>query len=230
MLCHVEQHGIVTYQDGLDLQRERIAQRKAQEIPDTLILLEHPHVFTLGRNARRENLLVSPHWLRKADVQLFETDRGGDITYHGPGQLVGYPIFDLTRHRRDIAWYMRSVEEVLIRLAADYGIEAARIPGVTGVWVGNEKLAAMGVHVSRWITSHGFALNVNTGLRYFKWIVPCGIRDKGVTSLHRLLGRKVSMEEVRERVIEHFSAVFGLEMETKPQPANAIAPVYDRRL
>ncbi|HUY13858.1 MAG TPA: lipoyl(octanoyl) transferase LipB [Terriglobia bacterium] len=222
MLCQVEQYGMVTYQDGLDLQGERIAQHKAQEIPDTLILLEHPHVFTLGRNARRENLLVSPDWLQKAGVQLFETDRGGDITYHGPGQLVGYPIFDLTRHRRDIAWYMRSVEEALIRLAADYGIKAARIPGVTGVWLGNEKLAALGVHVSRWITSHGFALNVNTDLRYFRWIVPCGIPDKGVTSLRRLLGRKVSMQEVRERVIEHFSAVFGLEMEAKPQPAGVL--------
>ena len=222
MLCQVEQYGMVTYQDGLDLQGERIAQHKAQEIPDTLILLEHPHVFTLGRNARRENLLVSPDWLQKAGVQLFETDRGGDITYHGPGQLVGYPIFDLTRHRRDIAWYMRSVEEALIRLAADYGIKAARIPGVTGVWLGNEKLAALGVHVSRWITSHGFALNVNTDLRYFRWIVPCGIPDKGVTSLRRLLCRKVSMQEVRERVIEHFSAVFGLEMEAKPQAAGVL--------
>ena len=222
MLCQVEQHGIVTYQDGLDLQRKRIAQRKAQEIPDTLILLEHPHVFTLGRNARRENLLVSPDWLRKAGVQLFETDRGGDITYHGPGQLVGYPIFDLTKHRRDIAWYMRSVEEALIRLASDYGIGASRIKGITGVWVGNEKLAAMGVHVGRWVTSHGFALNVNTDLRYFGWIVPCGIRGKGVTSLEKLLGHRIVMDEVRERVIGHFSAVFGLEMETKPQPARVL--------
>jgi lipoyl(octanoyl) transferase len=216
MLCHVEQHGIVSYADGLDLQHRRIAQRKAQEIPDTLILLEHPHVFTMGRNARRENMLVSPDWLQKAGVELFETDRGGDITYHGPGQLVGYPICDLTRHRRDIAWYMRTVEEALIRVAGDYGIQAGRLKGATGVWVGNEKLAAMGVHVSRWITSHGFALNVNTDLRYFQWIVPCGIPDKGVTSLEKILGRRVSMEEVRERVICHFGDVFSTDMEASP--------------
>ncbi|MGH9455345.1 MAG: lipoyl(octanoyl) transferase LipB, partial [Terriglobia bacterium] len=187
-----------------------------------LILLEHPHVLTLGRNARQENLLVSRDWLNKAGIGLFETDRGGDITYHGPGQLVGYPIFDLTGHRRDIAWYMRSVEEALIRLADDYGVEATRTKGATGAWVGNEKLAAMGVHVSRWVTSHGFALNVNTDLRYFGWIVPCGITDKGVTSLEKLLGHKVQMEEVRERVIEHFGAVFGVEMEAMPRPAGVV--------
>jgi lipoyl(octanoyl) transferase len=191
MLCRVEQLGTVDYAEGLRLQAQRIAQRKAAEIPDTLLLLEHPHVYTLGRNARRENLLISEERLAALGAQLFETNRGGDITYHGPGQLVGYPIFDLTKHRRDIAWFMRSLEEVFIRVAREFGIEAGRLAGAPGVWVGNDKLVAMGVHISRWVTSHGFAFNVNTDLGYFEWIVPCGLPDKGVTSLAKLLGRPV---------------------------------------
>ena len=212
MLCRVEQLGLVDYASALELQRERVAQRKGGAIPDTLLLLEHPHVYTLGRNARQENLLVSAEWLAAHGAQVFHTDRGGDVTYHGPGQLVGYPILDLTQHRRDIAWYMRSLEEVFIRTAHDWGIEAERSPGAAGVWVGNDKLVAMGVHLSRWVTSHGFAFNVNTDLRYFEWIVPCGLHGKGVTSLAKLLGRKVEMEGVVERVVEHFGAVFGVQM------------------
>ncbi|MBZ5669728.1 MAG: lipoyl(octanoyl) transferase LipB [Acidobacteriia bacterium] len=212
MLCHVEQLGLVDYAETLDLQQAKVAQRQAGEIPDTLLLLEHPHVYTLGRNARRENLLASVEWLAARGAQVFETDRGGDVTYHGPGQLVGYPILDLTQHRRDISWYMRSVEEVLIRTARDFGIETGRSPGAPGVWVGNDKLAAMGVHLARWVTSHGFALNVNTDLRYFEWIVPCGLHDKGVTSLAKLLGRPVSMETVTASVVQHFGTVFGLDV------------------
>jgi lipoyl(octanoyl) transferase len=212
MLLRLEQLGLVGYAAALELQRERVAQRKAGAIPDTLLLLEHPHVYTLGRNARQENLLVSAEWLAARGAQVFQTDRGGDVTYHGPGQLVGYPILDLTHHRRDISWYMRSLEEVFIRTARAWGIEAVRSPGAAGVWVGNDKLAAMGVHLSRWVTSHGFALNVNTDLSCFDWIVPCGLRDKGVTSLAKLLRRAVEMEEVTARVVEHFGAVFGLEM------------------
>jgi lipoyl(octanoyl) transferase len=217
MLCHVEQLGLVDYAEGLRLQQERVAQRKAGGIPDTLLLLEHPHVYTLGRNARRENLLASTDELRARGAQVFETDRGGDVTYHGPGQLVGYPIFDLAQHRRDLAWYIRSLEEVFIRVARDFGIEAGCIAGAPGVWVGNEKLVAVGVHVSRWVTSHGFAFNVNTDLRYFEWIVPCGLRDKGVTSLAKLLGRPVEMDSVAREVVEQFGAVFELEMETSRQ-------------
>ena len=213
MLCHLEQHGLVDYAAALELQRERVAQRKAGTIPDTLILLEHPHVYTLGRNAQKENMLVSEEFLASRGAQVFHTDRGGDVTYHGPGQLVGYPILDLTRHRRDISWYMRSLEEVFIRTAQDYGIEAGRSAGAAGVWVGNDKLTAMGVHLSRWVTSHGFALNVDTDLRYFEWIVPCGLQGKGVTSLAKLLGHPVKMEGATERVVEHFGAVFGLEVE-----------------
>jgi len=213
-MLHLEQLGLVDYAAALELQRERVAQRKAGTIPDTLLLLEHPHVYTLGRNARQENMLVSAEWLASRGAQVFHTDRGGDVTYHGPGQLVGYPILDLTQHRRDISWYMRSLEEVFIRTAQDYGIEAGRSEGAAGVWVGNDKLAAMGVHLSRWVTSHGFALNVNTDLRFFEWIVPCGLHGKGVTSLAKLLGRAVEMEEVAARVVEHFGAVFGLEVRT----------------
>jgi lipoyl(octanoyl) transferase len=212
MQCYVEQLGAVDYADGLRLQRERVAARKAGGIPDTLLLLEHPHVYTLGRNAKKENLLISTQQLAARGAQVFEIDRGGDVTYHGPGQLVGYPIIDLTQHRRDIAWYMRSLEEVLIAVAGEYGIHAGRLPGAPGVWVGKEKLAAMVVHISRWVTSHGFAFNVNTDLRYFDWIVPCGLRDKGVTSLQKLLGRWVEMAEVVERVVRQFGRVFELEM------------------
>ena len=168
MLLHLEQLGLVDYAAALELQREKVAQRKAGAIPDTLLLLEHPHVYTLGRNARQENMLVSAEFLASRGAQVFHTDRGGDVTYHGPGQLVGYPILDLTQHRRDISWYMRSLEEVFIRTARDFGIEAGRSPGAAGVWVGNDKLVAMGVHLSRWVTSHGFALNVNTDLQLFR--------------------------------------------------------------
>jgi lipoyl(octanoyl) transferase len=212
MICNVQQYGLVDYESGLALQHERVAQRKAGQIPDMLMLLEHSHVYTLGRNARRENILVSPEFLRSRGAEVFETDRGGDVTYHGPGQLVGYPIIDLVAHRRDIAWFMRSLEEVFIRVASGYGLSAVRVAGATGVWVGREKLVAMGVHVSRWVTSHGFAFNVNTDLRYFDWIVPCGLRDKGVTSLARLTGRNVDMSSVTDRVIDAFGGVFGFEM------------------
>ena len=221
MLCQIEQLGVVPYAAALEIQRERVTLRKAGVIPDALLLLEHPHVYTLGRNARRENILFSPERLAALDAEVFETDRGGDVTYHGPGQLVGYPILDLAQHRRDLAWYMRSLEDVFIRVAADFGVEAVRLAKCPGVWVGNTKLVAMGVHVSRWVTSHGFAFNVSTDLSYFDHIVPCGIRDKGVTSLEKLLGRQVEMERIMRCVVEHFGTVFGLEMVISPQPAAA---------
>ena len=226
MQCAVEQLGHVEYAAGLELQRERVAARKAGAIPDTLLLLEHPHVYTLGRNARRENVLVSPSFLRARGAEVFETDRGGDVTYHGPGQLVGYPIIDLTQHRRDIAWYMRSLEEVFIRVTAEYGIEAGRLQGAAGVWVGNAKLVAVGVHISRWVTSHGFAFNVNTDLSFFDWIVPCGLHGRGVTSLQRLLGHPVDMEDVSSKVIEAFGRVFGLDMQQRQKElSGSLVPV-----
>jgi len=212
MICQVEQPGVVGYRESLRLQHERVLARKAGTIADTLILLEHPPVYTLGRNADCRNILFSPDRLSQLGAQVFETDRGGDVTYHGPGQIVGYPILDLTRHRRDLSWYMHSIEEVFVRVAGEFGIQAGRVNGARGAWVGNDKLVAMGVHVSRWITSHGFAFNVNTDLRFFDWIVPCGLHGKGVTSLQKLLGKPVSMELATEHVIRHFGAVFGMEM------------------
>ncbi len=211
MICTVEQLGLVDYADGLLLQRDRVAARKAGAIPDTLLLLEHPHVYTLGRNAERQHLLISPEKVEALGAAVYDTDRGGDITYHGPGQLVGYPIFDLTQHRRDILWFMRSMEQVFINVAAEYGIQAGRTPGAAGVWIGNEKLVAMGIHISRWVTSHGFAFNVNTDLSYFNWIVPCGLADKGVTSLAKLLRREIGVEEPKAKVIEQMARVFGFE-------------------
>ena len=202
--------GLVPYGDALALQKQLVDDRKAQRIPDQLILLQHPPVITLGVKSRddRTNVLASPDELAREGVELFETGRGGDVTFHGPGQLVGYPIVDLNPDRRDVHRYVRDLEEVLIQAAASFGITAGRQAGLTGVWVGNEKLAAIGVRIARWVTSHGFALNVATDLRHFDLIVPCGIRDKGVTSLERLLGRPVPMAEVESAVITAFMTVF----------------------
>ena len=206
---HVRRLGLVPYAEGLELQRQLVEERKADRIPDTLLLLQHPHVLTIGvKKDGRSHILASPDRLASLGVDVFETGRGGDVTYHGPGQLVGYPILDLNPDRRDVHRYVRDLEEVLIQVAASFGIAAARQAGLTGVWVGNEKLAAIGVRIARWVTSHGFALNVATDLRHFDLIVPCGIRDKGVTSLERLLDRSVPMAEVESAVIAAFTAVF----------------------
>lgn len=195
--------GTIGYEEAWALQQQLVEQRKARQIPDTLLLLEHRHVFTLGRNARREHLLARP-----PEVEVHHTNRGGDITYHGPGQLVGYPIFDLGAIRKDVVWYVRWIEEALIRALAEFGIEAGRNRGYTGVWVKGEKVAAIGVHISRWVTSHGFALNVAPELRYFECIVPCGIRQAGVTSMERLLGRRPEMPAVKQAVARQFEALF----------------------
>src|SRR5580765_6129905 len=193
--------GLISYGPAWDLQRRIVAARKAGAVPDVLLLCEHPHVITLGRNGRNENLLASEHVLRQRGVEFHNTDRGGDITYHGPGQVVAYPILNLAEIRRDLAWYVRQLEEIMMRASADFGVAAERRAGRTGVWVAlpeenEEKLGAIGVHVSRWVTSHGLAYNVSTDLRYFDLIVPCGIADKRATSLEKLLGRTVKIEEV----------------------------------
>ena len=198
------------YAEALALQRSLVEQRRQNQIDDTLILLEHPHVLTLGvrGDGGRSHILATDAALAARGIDVHETGRGGDITYHGPGQIVGYPIIDLKPDRCDVHKYVRDLEEVLIRTAADYGIEAGRVDGLTGVWVGREKLAAIGIRIARWVTSHGFALNVTTDLEYFDLIVPCGIADRGVTSLARLLGRNVVRAEVEDRLAGHFCRVF----------------------
>lgn len=206
----VRRLGVVSYAEGLEIQKALVAQRKAGEIPDQLLLLEHPPVITLGVKTRsdRSHIVASTDLLDAQGVEVFETGRGGDVTYHGPGQLVGYPIIDLKPDRCDVHQYVRDLEEVMIRMAAAFGVEAGRIPGLTGAWVGNDKLAAIGVRIARWVTSHGFAFNVNTSLAHFDLIVPCGITGKGVTSLAKLIGRPVPMAEVEQSAIDAFKQVF----------------------
>ena len=206
----VRRLGTISYADGLEIQKGLVEQRKAGAIPDQLLLLQHPPVITLGVKSRndRSHIVASPDLLASEGVEVFETGRGGDVTYHGPGQLVGYPIIDLKPDRCDVHQYVRDLEEVMILMAAAFGVEAGRIPGLTGAWVGNEKLAAIGVRIARWVTSHGFAFNVNTALNHFDLIVPCGITDKVVTSLNKLIGRQIPMEEVEEVAAESFQQVF----------------------
>ena len=206
----VRRLGVVPYAEALALQKELVEDRREGRVGDVLLLLEHPHVLTLGvrGDGGRSHILAEDEILASRGVEVFETGRGGDITYHGPGQLVGYPILDLKPERCDVHRYVRDLEEVLIRVVADYGVVAERIPGLTGVWAKGDKVAAMGVRIARWITSHGFALNVATDLDYFKLIVPCGIADRGVTSLSRLVGRSIDRVEVEDRLIQRFTEVF----------------------
>ena len=228
--------GVVGYQEAVDLQAQLVEQRRREEIPDLLLLLQHPPVITLGVKSRntRTNIVASDRQLAESGVAVFESGRGGDVTYHGPGQLVGYPIFDLNPHRRDVHRYVRDIEQALINAVATFGISATRVDGLTGIWAGREgaergggapratepcgvqgpppqeldKLAAIGVRISRWITSHGFALNVGTDLSHFDLIVPCGIQGRGVTSMEQLLGRPVPMEQVEKAVESAFAGVF----------------------
>ena len=211
---HIRRLGRLDYVAGLELQKELVEARRRGDIDDTLLLLEHPPVITLGVKTRGtpSNIIASAGELKRHGVEVVETGRGGDVTYHGPGQLVGYPILDLNPHRRDVHRYVRDLEEALIRAVATFGIDAHRVKGLTGVWVGppgrEEKLAAIGVRISRWITSHGFALNVAADLRHFQLIIPCGIADRGVTSLEQLLARPVAMSDVEDAVAAAVGAVF----------------------
>jgi lipoyl(octanoyl) transferase len=210
--CWLIDLGRIAYAPACELQHRAVEARKAGTIPDVLFLCEHPHVITLGRNGKLENLRATDRVLRQMNVEFHPTDRGGDITYHGPGQIVGYPILDLTGHRRDVRWYVHQLEEAMIRATSDFGIEAHRVEGMHGIWIetptGAEKLAALGVHLSRWVTSHGFAYNISTDLRYFDLIAPCGIADKRATSLERGLRREVSQIEVSSSLARHFGDVF----------------------
>jgi lipoyl(octanoyl) transferase len=208
--------GLLPYAPACALQHQLVEARKTGAIPDVLLFCEHPHTITVGRNGKKEHLRTSNHLLSQMNVAFRETNRGGDITYHGPGQIVAYPILDLTAHRRDVRWYVRQLEETMIRATADFKVTATRIADRHGIWVGQspieEKLAALGVHLSRWVTSHGFAYNVATDLRYFDLIVPCGIAGKRATSLERVLDRAVRTDEVRPRLAAHFGELFERNM------------------
>jgi lipoyl(octanoyl) transferase len=209
--------GRLDYADGVSLQKALVEERRAGRIPDTLLLVEHPPVITLGVKTRgaTTHVVADAPALAARGVTVHESGRGGDVTFHGPGQLVGYPIVDLNPDRRDVHRYVRDLEDVLIRTAAHYGIEAGRVAGYSGAWVGEHKLAAIGVRISRWITSHGFALNVSTDLSFFDLIVPCGIADRGVTSLEALLGRAVDPAEVSAVVTRSFGEVFERTVEVQ---------------
>ena len=205
--CEFRDVGQLEYARALELQHELVDRRKRGEIPDQLLIVEHPHVVTMGRNGHMENVLASPEILGRAGIELHSTDRGGDVTYHGPGQIVGYPIVDLREWKRDVVAYLRALEQVLIDALAQLGIAGERQPGATGVWVEGAKVAAIGVHISRWVTSHGFALNLDTDLDYFKYIVPCGLTQP-VTSM-RTLGCAAGREEVITEIAAAFARVFG---------------------
>ena len=208
LISHI---GRTRYADAWKLQQEVWTRRHSNDIQDILLLTEHEHVYTLGKSTDVNHLLASEEELITSGTDVFHIDRGGDITYHGPGQIVGYPIIDLNNYFLDIHRYLRSLEEVIIRALATYGIMAEREKGMTGVWVSNEKIAAIGVKVSRWVTMHGFALNVNTDLSKFDRIIPCGIFHKGVTSMQQKLGQKVSIEPVQRAIADSFGAVFGCQ-------------------
>ena len=201
---------MIPYAEANDLQRHLVDERRAGRVPDLLLLLEHPHVITLGVkvDAARSHLIATPELLATRQVEVHESGRGGDITYHGPGQLVGYPIVDLRPDRCDVHRYVRDLEEVMIRAAGDFGLNAGRIEGLSGAWIGADKLGAIGVRISRWITSHGFAFNVTTDLDFFRLIVPCGITSGGVTSLARATGKRVPIAAAEKAIIHRFAEVF----------------------
>jgi lipoyl(octanoyl) transferase len=234
--CLIVDLGLMRFAEAFALQKRVVAARQADAIGDVLLLCEHPHVITLGRNGNREHLLASERVLQQKNVEFHATNRGGDITYHGPGQVVGYPVVNLSAIRRDVVWYVRMLEEVMIRTCSGFGVASGREPGKTGVWVypctrpptpgtpedrtaetrgaETEKIGAIGVHISRWVTSHGFAFNVSTDLRFFDLIVPCGIAGRAATSLEKVLGCGVGRTEVAPILTRHFGEVFGLGMKT----------------
>jgi lipoyl(octanoyl) transferase len=240
--------GLVEYSAAWEIQRRVVVARKAGALPDVLLLCEHPHVITLGRSGKLDHLRVPNEMLRRMGVSFFETNRGGDITYHGPGQLVGYPILNLAEIRRDVGWYVRSLEEAMIRATLEFGIASRRVGGRTGVWVDvlqadvqgieevkekrdEEKLAAIGVHISRWVTSHGFAYNISTDLQYFDLIVPCGIAGKRATSLQKLLGRKVKQDEVAPQISRHLAEILGLAIRScAPEELQAMLRAAEDRV
>ncbi len=211
-ICVVSRLGLVPYLSTWELQRRLASARRESHDVDRLLLVEHPHSYTLGRRGRHEDVLITPEEQRRLDVRVYETDRGGEVTYHGPGQLVAYPILKLEGPQRDVRQYMRNLEEVIMLTLSTFGITGSRITGLTGVWVGDDKVAAVGARIASWVTTHGFALNVNTDLTYFSHIIPCGIKDRGVTSVARLVGHPLDMLAVEDSVIAAFGTVFKMAM------------------
>jgi len=227
--CELHRLHVVTYENGMTLQQKLVEMRQREEIDDQLLLLEHPPVITLGRGGKLDNLLATPELLEASGVRFFETTRGGDITYHGPGQIVGYPILHLGEGKRDVRRYVSNLEEVLIRTVAAYGITAERVDGKRGIWVGNDKIAAIGVRIARWVTSHGWALNVSTNLEHFRLITPCGLQGTGVTSIERETGRRIDVREVREVLADKFAEVFERELVDRPETLRLVKVlVHDR--
>ena len=216
----VRRLGTIGYADALAMQRELVEERRADRVPDLLLLLQHPAVITVGvrGDGGRSHVVASAERLHELGITVEETGRGGDVTYHGPGQIVGYPILDLKPDRCDVHRYVRDIEDVMIRVCADYGLAADRIKGLTGTWIGAEKIGAIGIRISRWITSHGFAFNVSTNLQHFQLIVPCGISDRGVTSLEHATDRHVSIEEVEDKFVHHFAEVFERDVVSDGNP------------
>ena len=210
-ICEYQDLGRIGYGPAWDLQRDLVNRRKEGRIPDRLLLVEHPHVVSMGRNAKEQNILFPREFFEEKGIDYCETDRGGDVTYHGPGQIVGYPILDLKDWKRDVLAFIRALEQVMIDTVAEFGIAAGRVPGASGIWVGDAKLGALGVHISRWVTSHGFALNVSTDLDYFGYIVPCGL-TKPVTSMERLLGEAPPETEIKQALVKNFGRVFQREL------------------
>ena len=208
-MIEIQNWGLVDYKEAWQRQKQIVADIQQKRDKSVLVLCQHPTVITIGRNGTEDNITVQHEFLRKLGVEVYEIDRGGDVTLHNPGQLVGYPIFNLSSYREDLHWFLREIEQVIIELVADYGIDAGRVEGLTGVWVdGKRKICAMGMHCSRWVTYHGFALNVNNDLSEFGYIVPCGIRDKEVTSIEAETGQKVDFGEISEKCKEIFRKKF----------------------
>lgn len=210
--CRVICLGLCDYKEAYMLQKQLLCRRIGQRVQDTLVLMQHPSVFTIGRRGSRKNIIVNPEVLYREGILIYEADRGGDITYHGPGQLVAYPILDLNRHGRDVARVINMYEEAVIKTLAGFNIEGSRIPEYPGVWVGNEKISAVGIGISNWVTYHGFSININTYLKHFSYIIPCGIKDRGITSMEKILGRKVDEISVEEELVKAFGDTFNLEM------------------
>jgi len=217
-VCVVYNLGLIDYRQGLLLQEKLLASRKSGAISDVLLLLQHPSVFTMGRSGTDENIIVPKEALVEEDIPVFYTNRGGDVTYHGPGQIVGYPILNLRENGLTVHQYVWNLEEIVVRTLTDYGIDGHRVKGLRGVWVGDEKVCSIGVRISGVISMHGFALNVNTNLKYFSYIVPCGITGVSMTSLSKLLGHEVKIEETQKILLRHFSLVFRLHLQYSERP------------